>query len=378
MENIEIKLKIQDGRLVMDVDEGCIGSLYDNRAKQLIFTRPKMHEDCGLILFFRDEARDFLPVNLGGENTFGLTNALTQTTGLWLQVAFERDGQVIIHSNTVRFWLRQSLQSDKRTVEELPDMMRKVYHGAVHTLRHEDGQLRFFGMGGNLLGSLEVGELGGSGFEDVSIGSVTTGAPESPASVISTVSGGRVVLDFVIPRGQQGVDGTGVRILGLLENPAQLPDDGSPGDAYMIDAHLWVWTGGSWADAGNIRGPRGEAGEPGAPGKDGAPGERGEQGEQGPPGLTGSKGQPGERGEQGEPGPGVDGYSREQADALFATRTELEGRLSLGGGSLSGQLIAQINTAFETAQVRNVILSTQTLTPGSSPLENGALYFVYE
>jgi len=73
--------------------------------------------------------------------------------------------------------------------------------------------------------------------------------------------------------GAQGPPGTGIVIIGSLEDPSELPDGANTtGDAYLIDGHLWVWDGTEWIDAGNIQGP---AGPQGVPGQNGATGPAG-------------------------------------------------------------------------------------------------------
>jgi hypothetical protein len=116
------------------------------------------------------------------------------------------------------------------------------------------------------------------------------------------------------PPGQQGDPGTGVRILGSLDDPSGLPPSAEVGDGYLIDGDLWVWTGIDWDNVGNIRGPQGErgpdglpgamgdTGPPGETGPPGPPGEQGQRGDPGEPGPAGDPGQPGEQGEQGPPG----------------------------------------------------------------------------
>ena len=375
MENIEIKLKKQDGRLVMEVDNNCAGSLYDNLAKQFIFTRPAEYTGCNLVLLFRDDQREFLPISLGEKDHFAIPNLLTQTGYLQLQVAFKRGGDALIHSNIVRFWLRPSLFDVGQPAEQ-------------------------------------PGEGGGSGrAATISVGSVTTGQPGGSADVQNVGTEQDAIFDFVIPRGQpgpagsqgprgepgeRGTDGTGVTIMGVKDSPGQLPTLAQPGDAYMIDGHLWVWSGEGWVNAGNIQGPQGTTGEQGAQGIQGPQGDPGPQGEQGPVGSQGPRGEqglqglPGERGEQGTmgpqgpqgeqgpQGPSVDAHTRSEADARFATHAALAGRLSLAGGNMSGALVAQSNSNYGAAQVRNAILSTVDLTPGVSALASGALYFVYE
>lgn len=63
-----------------------------------------------------------------------------------------------------------------------------------------------------------------------------------------------------VDKGNDGEDGTSVRILGSKDDPSQLPQEGNNvGDGYLIDGHLWVWDGSSWIDAGQIQGPAGES-----------------------------------------------------------------------------------------------------------------------
>lgn len=67
--------------------------------------------------------------------------------------------------------------------------------------------------------------------------------------------------------GPEGPMGTGINVLGSFELESELPSSGSLGDAYLISGSLYVWDGGKFINAGNIRGPQGE------PGKDGKDGE---------------------------------------------------------------------------------------------------------
>ena len=91
-----------------------------------------------------------------------------------------------------------------------------------------------------------------------------------------------------------GTDGTSVTIKSSLESTDSLPQEGNPGDAYLIDGNLWVWVpsqgsgSGSWENAGRIQGP---------------------QGPQGPQGEQGSKGDQGEKGDAGEAGPKGDSFT---------------------------------------------------------------------
>ena len=54
------------------------------------------------------------------------------------------------------------------------------------------------------------------------------------------------------------------------------------------------------------------------------------------------------------------------------------GALLKAGGTMTGILYAQSNTSYATAQVRNIAASTTDLTAGTSSLNNGTIYLVYE
>jgi hypothetical protein len=85
------------------------------------------------------------------------------------------------------------------------------------------------------------------------------------------------------PQGAKGDPGSGVHVTGSVPTAAELPDDASEGDAYIVTAtgHLHVWDGDDWIDTGLVRGPEGPAG---------ATGPAGPQGPQGPAGPTGPAG----------------------------------------------------------------------------------------
>ena len=70
-------------------------------------------------------------------------------------------------------------------------------------------------------------------------------------------------------QGNPGADGNGINIIGKLPSVGDLPNDGEPGDAYLIDGLLYLWseTDGSWADGVPIQGEKGLPGEPGTDGR---------------------------------------------------------------------------------------------------------------
>lgn len=70
------------------------------------------------------------------------------------------------------------------------------------------------------------------------------------------------------PKGEPGKDGTGITILGSYNNLDDLKEKhptGTIGDAYLINANLFVWnaTENDWMDVGCIQGPAGDKGEDG-------------------------------------------------------------------------------------------------------------------
>ena len=93
------------------------------------------------------------------------------------------------------------------------------------------------------------------------------------------------------PKGEKGNDGTGVNILGdynNLEELQQAHPTGNPGDAYLIQGDLYVWsaTTTEWKNVGTIQGPQGERGEQGPQGLKGDTGETGAMGPTGPVGPS--------------------------------------------------------------------------------------------
>ncbi len=145
------------------------------------------------------------------------------------------------------------------------------------------------------------------------IGSVTTTDYQNMASVTDTGSGNNHILNFVIPRGEPGIEGsmgpvgpagTSVSILGSYENEGDLTNahpTGNTGDSYLVGDDLYVWTSNnSWQNVGVIRGPKGETGKTGDPGPMGAKGEQGPQGIQGDIGPRGPEGPMGPKGDTAE------------------------------------------------------------------------------
>ena len=138
-----------------------------------------------------------------------------------------------------------------------------------------------------------------------------------------------------------GKDGTSVNIVGSVPTSASLPTDLGPedaGDGYIANdtGDLWVWSGTSWSNVGQIQGPPGPQGVPGPQGPQGA---TGNQGNQGVPGATGSQGPPGPTGSTSSQGPqGVPGEQGPKGDA--GSGVAIKGTLSGTGTALPSSPVA--------------------------------------
>jgi len=101
-------------------------------------------------------------------------------------------------------------------------------------------------------------------------------------------------------QGTTGANGTSVHILGSVSTATALPGypssyTGAIGDGYVTadTGHLWVWSGSTWVDAGNVTGPQGATGPQGTQGTQGTMGFVGSQGTTGTAGTSGSQGSQG-------------------------------------------------------------------------------------
>ncbi len=172
------------------------------------------------------------------------------------------------------------------------------------------------------------------------------------------------------PKGDKGDPGTGVTILGSLNNPSELPNSGNPGDSYLINGDLYVWTGTTWDNVGNIKGPKGDKGangDQGIAGPQGPKGDKGDKGEQGiagPQGTKGDKGDTGSQGPQGNPGP--QGPQGPQGPA---------GTYTAGDGiNISGDVITAMHSLplWNADRLRNNNISSTTPTSGQVLKWNGS------
>jgi hypothetical protein len=154
------------------------------------------------------------------------------------------------------------------------------------------------------------------------------------------------------PEGPQGPQGTGITIKGSVANAIDLPSSGnSAGDAYIVDSEgdLYVWTGTTWDNVGQIVGPQGPQGETGPAGQQGTQGIQGIQGPQGVQGPAGTN--------------GVDGKSAyEVAVDNGFVGTEAQWLASLIG---SAALSMSTSGLIETPKVKGYVLIQAAPTSGT-------------
>ena len=181
----------------------------------------------------------------------------------------------------------------------------------------------------------EQGEAGEAA--TIQVGTVSTGEPGTEASVTNGGTENAAVFNFIIPRGEQGIQGpqgepgpkgeqgvqgepgpkgetgTGLDILGTYDDLEALQaavQSPSQGDMYNVGLaepytiYMWDTTTppGNWISQGQLQGPQGPEGPQGPKGETGETGPQGEQGPEGPQGPPGEQGEPGPAGAQGEPG----------------------------------------------------------------------------
>ncbi len=149
-----------------------------------------------------------------------------------------------------------------------------------------------------------TGPMGPS--QTILLGNVST-VDNGSASIVDVQEGDTHILEFAIPRGEQGMmgptgptgpSGTSVTILGYYPDEDALNNahpTGEVGDGYLVGDNLYVWSASddSWRNVGVIRGPQGLPGTEGPTGPigpQGVPGIQGATGDIGPTGPTGPTG----------------------------------------------------------------------------------------
>lgn len=114
----------------------------------------------------------------------------------------------------------------------------------------------------------------------MSVGEVITVDPGMMASVENVGTMSAVILNFKIPKGDKGEDGTSIKILGRFDTYDDLvgtyPDGSDIEGGFLIgpeggpcDYYYWDKMALKWVTIGVITGPKGDKGDKGDPGEDG-------------------------------------------------------------------------------------------------------------
>lgn len=103
-------------------------------------------------------------------------------------------------------------------------------------------------------------------------------SPSETATVTKTIQNGVFHLEFGIPKGDPGADGTSFVVLGRYDTLEELEEKhptGTAGDAWAVgtpednEIYLWDVDAGKWSNVGSLQGPPGKQGPPGPKGDPG-------------------------------------------------------------------------------------------------------------
>ena len=131
------------------VNNSTIAAQYDHKAQKFVFDRPEELKNYALYLYFTTKNNEVMTANIGTGNEYILTNALTQTMRLGVQVAFKKGSDFRMGANSLSFSLTASSKNGE-TPEPLPDPVADLIDKAV-----TDG--RFDAVKSNLILSNKVG-----------------------------------------------------------------------------------------------------------------------------------------------------------------------------------------------------------------------------
>jgi hypothetical protein len=131
----------------------------------------------------------------------------------------------------------------------------------------EWGDDAFEGMGGQL-SRMALDADDGTSITPIFAGGfrvLAEGFPGQPTGGVYEVTLGEATVSVdVTLSGPAGQDGVGIDVQGELPDVGDLPAEGEPGDAWLIDGDLWLWAAADeeWINAGpvGIPGPEGDPG----------------------------------------------------------------------------------------------------------------------
>jgi hypothetical protein len=145
MKEIPISILEYGSTLRLKVDSASIiAAQFDGEAQKFVFTRPPDLANKSLFLYFTTRDGEQKTVNIGIANEYEITNALTQTTQLSLQVAFREGSGFRKGANSLSFSLTASSKNGE-TPEPVPDPVADLISKAVTGGRYDpdEGELVF-------------------------------------------------------------------------------------------------------------------------------------------------------------------------------------------------------------------------------------------
>lgn len=129
--------------------------------------------DANLVLRFDVGDREPKRVDLGNDNTYIITGALTRSIRLRIQVAFERNGRQIRASVYQPYTLDESLSDGGAPIEPLPTpALTRLIAGAFVKAGYSGNVLSFSNLAGETVDQVTIIGGGGTGSGNVSSGQI--------------------------------------------------------------------------------------------------------------------------------------------------------------------------------------------------------------
>ena len=149
-------------RLKMGSEMSTIAAQYDHKAQEFVLTRPEGLTDYAAHLYFITRDNKLFEVNIGTADNYVITNALTQTTRLSLQIAFKKGSDVRKGANSLSFSLTASLKNGE-TPEPVPDPVADLAENAVTDGRFDavESNLILSNMASDDVATIHIPSVGG-------------------------------------------------------------------------------------------------------------------------------------------------------------------------------------------------------------------------
>ena len=159
MTDINILIKEDDnGNLSMqgDCSVGVMIYQFDSNAHQFVFERPADFTNHSLVLYFSNGIKNFEPVNIHKGNNFTISNALTQTNTLRLQIAFKEKCEFRKGVNTLQYNIFGSIASGKLPPDSFPDDLSELMQNAFVDVEQTGESVVFRNSSGTEVGGINA------------------------------------------------------------------------------------------------------------------------------------------------------------------------------------------------------------------------------